>query len=137
MISATDLIDPDGDILPSMFPKDDTPAKLEARVDKYLERARAIVEARGVVDDDDADAAMAAYVYYLANSAVYTDLSAQPTVLNFTDAGSRTRTQAQIESFNAKALAYLAEFEVLAPLGTTIVATRRHGSTSLPTLFTW
>jgi hypothetical protein len=113
-VEPADLIDPKGDVDPTMFPKDDG-AQLLLRMKGYLDRAIVLITAAGVTDVTIGDPAARAYAYYLANDAVYRRLSASPLALNMTDQGSRSRSQAQIDSFRDAALRYLAEFTGLVP----------------------
>jgi hypothetical protein len=142
-VVASELISPEGDVLPEMFPRkqgqDDAAAlaALEERVNKYIIRGEAWVAAKGIVDPDDADAATANYAYYLAFEDVYVRLASQPASLTFADAGGRTRTQAQIDAFHNKALAYLGAATDLVPPDSTTTFDTTERSTSRKNNYTW
>lgn len=138
-VIATDLIDPSGSIDLAMFPGK-TEAEVQAILDAYIARAEAIVDARAIDSSDQPryDIAVTTYVYYLAADTVYRRLSLNAASLTFADDGSRTRNQGQIDMWGARAAAYLAEFEVIAPEplpeGTT---DNRTSTVCEPTNFSW
>ncbi len=115
LLNPTDLLDPAGDILPEMFPQDNTPELLHERLAGYLSRAELMV-AGSTLTGATLNAAIKAYTYYLAFNSVHVRLSTQPMSVTMVDAGSRARTQAQIDGFATRAAEYLARFEALVPV---------------------
>lgn len=88
-VTAAGLIDPKGRILPDLFPGEDSAALL-TRVGGWITQAEA--------DTDIAasDAAVTAYVYNRAFSAVCDRLNVQAARLDFAEQGSRTMLASQL-----------------------------------------
>lgn len=68
-LTAAQLIDPEGEILPALFPDDDDRAALETRLDVYLQDGYSRAGAAG-------DDAARFWAYYRAYNAVYLRLAA-------------------------------------------------------------
>lgn len=107
MTTVDDLKEPDGELdLELLFP-DLTVSQAEDRVQVWIDQAVADAAVAGIVVQSDIDRGSAAYAYYRAYKSVYQRLSAQPSSKNVQDAGiSASMTQAQIDSFRQKYLAW-------------------------------
>lgn len=137
MISPADVLDPQGNIDKAQFPGK-TDAEIDVILQAYIDRAYAILDARGITDDAVRDVAATLYVYYLAADRVYRKITMEAATLAFTDDGSRSMLQTQIDSWGKRADEYLMEFNAIAPVpvppsGTT----NRAATTSVPTVFSW
>ena len=112
MIQSADLLDPVGDISPTMFP-DDTARALDDRLTAYIDRAVVAASTIGPLQQNEA---IARYTYYLAYTAVAALIAAKPTSASLTGLGSATYDIARSHFYRGKAEEALLKFNALLPI---------------------
>lgn len=112
-LEPTQLIAPEGEIEPAMFPTD-TAEQLAHRVQAYITAGTEKASADGV-DAGDLDDAARAWAYYRAFRAVFVRLSATPSSITLNDQGGTARLLTQIVHFDKLAADYLTEYTGLVP----------------------
>lgn len=138
-VTHDDLLAPEGELEPSLFPSDDTSA-LSARLVAYVAAAMARLSTypAGTISAAVADAATRAYAYAEAYAAVYRRMAAQPTSWTIVDQGSTSYSVQQAREFKQLSDAKRAEFEsylpIAAPDSPTALFAR---SGAVPTRATW
>ena len=101
-ITGTDLISPQGEIEPSLFPGDADHELLE-RLDAY------ILEAIGK-DAGASDEAQKYWAYHRAYRSIFLRMSAEPITQTLNDQGTAQFSKDQINNFNLLAEQYLAKW---------------------------
>lgn len=117
MLEPAQLIAPEGEIEPAMFPGDKAEA-LESRVQAYLTHGYEKATAAEVLDADRDDAARA-WAYHRAFRSVFVRLSASPASVSLDAQCSTSRTAQQIAEFGRLAAQYEAEYLGLVPVAQT------------------
>lgn len=113
MLEPTQLIAPEGEIEPAMFPGD-SPTALADRVQAYITAGTDKATADGVAAGD-LDAAARAWAYYRAFRAVFVRLSASPSSVSLANQGGSSRTTSQISEFAALAEGWRTDYLALVP----------------------
>jgi hypothetical protein len=98
-LTATDLLDPRGKVLPSMFPTDSEP-ELEVRIEGWLADAYAKTEVAALPDPDDQNSAAESWVYFRTYDAVTTRLMNTPIRVDLRDQGAREYHSSQLSYFS-------------------------------------
>lgn len=131
-VSPTDLTAPAGEVEPAWFPSDDT-AALTARLQAYIDDGAARAQADGIIDVDEATTLWA---YHRAYRAIWLRLSEAPSSLTMNDQGSRSRTDAQRDSFKAEADRLFTAYQSLIPASTPTTQ-QRFPSGAVSNKITW
>lgn len=131
-VTAEQLIAPQGELEPALFPLGD----LATRVDAYLVDALAKTAAASVPSAQQ-DAAVTAWVYHRAYTAVARRLAVEPERAEVDDQ-ARTYNVKQSSTFQSLADQFKAEFEGYIPVAVAQPTTRRpRGSASISTEAVW
>jgi hypothetical protein len=131
-VTAEQLIAPQGELEPALFPVGD----LQTRVDAYLVDAQAKAVAANVPSGNQ-DAAVTAWVYHRAYTAVARRLAVEPERAEVDDQG-RTYNVKQAGVFQSLADQFKAEFEGYIPVAVAQPTARRpRGSASVSTEAVW
>jgi hypothetical protein len=136
-ITPDDILEPAGLIEAEWFPMEGTTAAvsqaLTQRLEEYIEEGE---RESADVDAAEQDRAVKAWATYRAAQAVWLRLSHSPSSQSHEQAGSASRTTAQIETFKALADEQRAIFDGLLPESPTVV--RRVPPTSTTRhIFVW
>lgn len=131
-IPATDLIAPKGEIDQSFFPSDNTPEKLEARVQAYLDEG--YTKVTGISGTAAKDRAASEWALYRAAKAVYLRLSALPSSVDIPSGGSHQYLVTQMNNFKELAESHLDEFNALLPASVAVVRDRLPNPIYAPTV---
>lgn len=128
MLRSADLIQPKGELEPSLFPSDKGDS-LGTRLDLYLTQAYGSMPL--ALTEGVKDKAAAAYAYARAYRAIYIRLAGDPTIVVMTDQGSKTYTKEQIAAFATLAEEKQKEYiALIAPASTTSGESPKHASVS-------
>lgn len=138
-VTHDDLLAPEGELDPSLFPSDDASA-LSTRLDAYIAAAAARLAAypTGSISDDVADAATRAYAYAEAYAAVYRRMAAQPMSTTLADQGSVSYNVQQAREFKVLSDEKRAEFASYLPVAAPDTAAELFArSGAVPTRVSW
>lgn len=119
MLTSTNLLDPLGEIVASLFPSDTT-STLATRLDTYL--SEGYTKAASVSDADARDAAAKHWAYARAYRNVYVRLSGSSSQINVGGALERTFTSAQVTNFLTLADTNQAVFDAILATGEEVSA---------------
>jgi hypothetical protein len=111
-LTAQDILDPNGKVLPSMFPTDDQ-AQLEIRLESWLATAYAKPEVVALTDPTDQNDAAESWVYYRTFDAVTSRLMNTPIRVDLRDQGAREYHSSQLSYFSKLRDEALANFNRL------------------------
>lgn len=98
-LTATDILDPKGKVLPSMFPTDSSP-QLEVRLEGWLAEAYAKAEVTALSADTDKNDAAESWVYFRTFDSVTTRLMNTPIRVDLRDQGAREYHSSQLSYFS-------------------------------------
>lgn len=98
-LTAADLTDPKGKVLPSMFPTD-SEAELEVRLEGWLADAYGKTEVSDLADDAERNDAAESWVYFRTYDAVTTRLMNTPIRVDLRDQGAREYHSSQLSYFS-------------------------------------
>lgn len=110
-LTADDILDPKGKVLPSMFPTDDQ-ARLETRIEGWLADAYAKTEVVALDPADQNDAAES-WTYFRTFDAVTSRLMNTPIRVDLKDQGAREYHSSQLSYFSKLRDESLANFNRL------------------------
>lgn len=98
-LTAENLLDPKGKVLPSMFPTDSEP-ELEVRIEGWLTDAYAKTEVSDLADEAEMNDAAESWVYFRTYDAVTTRLMNTPIRVDLRDQGAREYHSSQLSYFS-------------------------------------
>lgn len=110
MITATDLLEPSGDVVLDLFPGR-TPDQLQALLTAYLTDGYARCPA--TLTDADKDRAATAWAYARVNRNVLARLSRTPASFTVDNEGSSTMLAEQIRTFKDAAVRWETDFDTI------------------------
>lgn len=133
-VTAADLIDPTGRILPSLFPGDDSTA-LTARVNGYLDQA---LSQSGVSDlaTAEQDAAVTQWAYWRAFDAVCNRLNADAARVDFDGQGGRQMLAEQFRHWAAQRDEARASYDAILSAAAVVDASEIPAGAPLPSFTT-
>lgn len=98
-LTAEDVLDPKGKVLPSMFPTDDQ-GSLETRMEGWLAEAYAKPEVTALTDVADKNNAAESWVYFRSFDAITNRLMNTPIRVDLRDQGAREYHSSQLSHFS-------------------------------------
>lgn len=138
----SDLLAPQGELEPSLFPGDDS-SSLSVRLSRYLSDAGAVLAGYpdGSITPAQSDRAQSAYAYAESYAAIYRRMAAAPMSATLADQGSVTYNIAQMREFKALSESKRAEFTSLLPIADPVTDQDQWGllarSGAVPTRVSW
>lgn len=132
-VTPGDLLAPVGNLLPGHFPGEDEPT-IETRLSGYITEGNTVAQA-AQVENTDLDAAIIAYAYYKAYSAIYVRMLGDPASQAMEEQGSVQTLWQQIQAMKDLADESWGTYQRFIPLVTGEPPSPIPGTTSLPASF--
>jgi hypothetical protein len=98
-LTAEDILDPKGKVLPSMFPTDDQ-AQLETRLTGWLADAYAKSEVSDLADEEERNEAAESWVYFRTYDSITNRMMNTPIRVDLRDQGAREYHSSQLAHFS-------------------------------------
>lgn len=98
-LTAEDVLDPKGKVLPSMFPTDDQ-AQLETRLEGWLAEAYAKAEVTALTDSIEKNNAAESWTYFRTFDSITNRLMNTPIRVDLRDQGAREYHSSQLSYFS-------------------------------------